>query len=112
MGVTFSAPFQLNTDADYTKPQWQPNLSVSPAGTLFATWYDGRRESASCTAGQSGTPVLQDVLAQVQRQRRDLVACRHALGCSQPAAARNQTLASSQPMRATTTTARRCSPST
>ena len=45
-GVTFSAPFKLNTDAT-TRPQWQPNLSVSPAGTLFATWYDAR-ESASC----------------------------------------------------------------
>ena len=29
MGVTFSAPFQLNTDTDHTKAQWQPNLSVS-----------------------------------------------------------------------------------
>src|SRR6266403_2058127 len=28
-GTTFSAPFKLNTDAT-TRPQWQPNLSVSP----------------------------------------------------------------------------------
>ena len=28
-GVTFSAPFKLNTDTDATKAQWQPNLSVS-----------------------------------------------------------------------------------
>jgi hypothetical protein len=48
-GVTFGAPFKLNSDAT-TRPQWQPNLSVSPAGTLFATWYDAR-ESASCTKG-------------------------------------------------------------
>ena len=46
-GVTFGAPFKLNTDST-TRPQWQPNLSVSQAGTLFATWYDAR-ESASCT---------------------------------------------------------------
>jgi hypothetical protein len=47
--VTFGAPFKLNSDAT-TRPQWQPNLSVSPAGTLLATWYDAR-ESASCTKG-------------------------------------------------------------
>ena len=46
-GVTFSAPFKLNSDAT-TRPQWQPNISVSPSGTLLATWYDGR-EFASCT---------------------------------------------------------------
>src|SRR5438094_7812989 len=53
-GVTFGAPFKLNTDAT-TRPQWQVNLSVSPAGTLFATWYDAR-ESASCTAGNPAVP--------------------------------------------------------
>jgi hypothetical protein len=53
-GVTFSAPFKLNTDAT-TRPQWQPNISVSDAGTLFATWYDGR-ESASCTRGSPAVP--------------------------------------------------------
>jgi hypothetical protein len=37
-GVTFSAPFQLNSNTEATKAQWQPNLSVSEAGTLFATW--------------------------------------------------------------------------
>ena len=48
-GVTFSAPFQLNTNTDPTKAQWMPNLSVSEAGTLFATWYDETpRTSASC----------------------------------------------------------------
>src|SRR5580765_4135444 len=48
-GVTFSAPFQLNANTDPTKAQWQPNLSVSEAGTLFATWYDETpRTSASC----------------------------------------------------------------
>ena len=53
-GVTFGAPVLLNTDGG-TRPQWQPNLSVSPTGTLLATWYDAR-ESASCVAGDPGTP--------------------------------------------------------
>jgi hypothetical protein len=53
-GVTFSAPFKLNSDST-TRPQWQPNLSVSPAGTLFATWYDAR-ESTTCTRGNPGVP--------------------------------------------------------
>jgi hypothetical protein len=53
-GVTFSAPLKLNTDAT-TRPQWQPNLSVSSTGSLLATWYDGR-ESASCTRGSPGVP--------------------------------------------------------
>ena len=48
-GSTFSAPLKLNTDAT-TRPQWQPNLSVSPTGSLLATWYDGR-EFANCTYG-------------------------------------------------------------
>ncbi len=48
-GVTFGAPFQLNTNTDVTKAQWMPNLSASDAGTLFATWYDETpRTSASC----------------------------------------------------------------
>ncbi|MGH8095402.1 MAG: hypothetical protein ACREIF_18365 [Chthoniobacterales bacterium] len=53
-GVTFSAPFKLNTDTT-TRPQWQPNISVSPSGTLLATWYDGR-DSASCTKGNAAVP--------------------------------------------------------
>jgi hypothetical protein len=48
-GVTFGAPVQLNSNTDPTKAQWMPNLSVSEAGTLFATWYDETpRTSASC----------------------------------------------------------------
>jgi hypothetical protein len=50
-GATFGAPFKLNSDAT-TRPQWQPNLSVSPTGTLLATWYDAR-DSASCTRGNA-----------------------------------------------------------
>src|SRR5438094_1312452 len=53
-GVTFGAPLKLNTDATL-RPQWQANLSVSPTGTLLATWYDAR-ESANCVAGDPGTP--------------------------------------------------------
>ncbi|PYJ23982.1 MAG: hypothetical protein DME99_01090 [Verrucomicrobia bacterium] len=53
-GVTFGAPVKLNTDAT-TRPQWQPNLSVSPTGTLWATWYDAR-ESANCQVGNTGIP--------------------------------------------------------
>src|SRR5204862_7651972 len=47
-------PLKLNTDAT-TRPQWQVNLSASPAGTLLATWYDAR-ESANCVAGDPNTP--------------------------------------------------------
>jgi len=55
-GVTFSAPFKLNTDAT-TRPQWQPNLSVSPAGTLFATWYDARETAGpDCSYGNPAAP--------------------------------------------------------
>src|SRR2546428_4138930 len=49
IGVTFSAPLKLNTDAT-TTAQWQPNLSVNANGSLFAMWYDGR-EGTSCTPG-------------------------------------------------------------
>ena len=53
-GSTFAAPFKLNSDAT-TRPQWQPNISASPTGTLLATWYDAR-DSASCTRGSPGVP--------------------------------------------------------
>src|SRR5437763_6953567 len=53
-GVTFGTPLKLNTDAT-TRPQWQPNLSVSPTGTLLATWYDAR-ESTDCTKGDPNVP--------------------------------------------------------
>ena len=53
--MTFSAPFQLNSNTDPTKGQWQPNLSVSGAGTLLATWYDETpRTSASCQPSNPG----------------------------------------------------------
>ena len=55
-GVTFSAPFQLNANVETTKAQWMPNLSVSEAGTLFATWYDeAPRTAASCQPSSPAT---------------------------------------------------------
>jgi len=53
-GVTFGTPLKLNTDST-TRPQWQPNLSVSPTGTLLATWYDAR-EGTDCVVGDENTP--------------------------------------------------------
>src|SRR5437762_9598168 len=59
-GVTFGAPFQLNGNTDATKAQWQPNLSVSDAGTLFAMWYDETpRVAASCQPSSTNTPCYQ-----------------------------------------------------
>ena len=60
MGVTFSAPLRLNDNVEPTKAQWQPNLSVSEAGTLFATWYDeAPRVAASCQPSSPATPCYQ-----------------------------------------------------
>jgi hypothetical protein len=53
-GQTFSAPVKLNTDTT-SRPNWQPNISVSPSGTLFAAWYDAR-ETTSCTEGDQNIP--------------------------------------------------------
>jgi hypothetical protein len=64
-GVTFAARLKLDTDSTI-RPQWQPNLSVSPTGTLLATWYD-TRESTSCTSGKPYRSLLPNVVAQVQR---------------------------------------------
>jgi hypothetical protein len=56
-GQTFSAPFQLNSNTDPTKAQWQPNLSVGSTGSLFAVWYDEReRTAASCQPSSPSTP--------------------------------------------------------
>ena len=54
-GQTFTAPFQLNSDTDPLKAQWEPSLSVSPSGTLFALWYDERDGggASTCIAGSS-----------------------------------------------------------
>ena len=53
-GQSFSAPLKLNTDAT-SRPQWEPNLSVSSSGTVLAVWYDAR-ESTGCTRGDSTVP--------------------------------------------------------
>ncbi len=53
-GVTFAAPFQLNTDAT-TRPQWQPNITVGDDGSLLAVWYDGR-EATTCSKGNPAVP--------------------------------------------------------
>src|SRR5437870_2152172 len=56
-GVTFSAPFMLNTNTDPAKAQWQPNLSVAADGSLLAVWYDEReRTAASCQPSSPSTP--------------------------------------------------------
>jgi hypothetical protein len=51
-GVTFSAPFQLNTDTT-TKAQWQPNLSAASDGSLLSVWYDERNATATCVKGST-----------------------------------------------------------
>jgi hypothetical protein len=53
-GVTFSAPFKLNTDTT-TRPNWQPNISVAEDNSLLAVWYDGR-EFTSCVKSDPNTP--------------------------------------------------------
>ena len=53
-GVTFSAPFQLNTDST-TRPNWQPNISAADDGSLLAVWYDAR-EFATCVKSDPNTP--------------------------------------------------------
>jgi hypothetical protein len=53
-GVTFSAPFKLNSDGT-TRPQWQPNISVAEDNSLLAVWYDAR-ESTSCSKGNPAVP--------------------------------------------------------
>jgi len=54
-GQTFTAPFQLNSDTDPLKAQWEPSLSVSPSGTIFAVWYDERDGggASTCIAGSN-----------------------------------------------------------
>jgi len=49
-------PVKLNTDTGIAA-QWEPNLSVSPSGTVFAVWYD-ERTGGTCTAGVN-TPCYQ-----------------------------------------------------
>ena len=54
VGFPFGTPVKLNTDAT-TRPQWQANISVSPTGTLSATWYDSHDFLTACS-GDPNTP--------------------------------------------------------
>ncbi len=55
-GQTFSAPFQLNTNTDVTKAQWQPNLSVASDGSLLSVWYDEREGTTPCQPSNPTKP--------------------------------------------------------
>ncbi len=45
-GLTWSAATRLNTDSGI-RLQWQPALSVSPAGHVFVSWYDARNTTGN-----------------------------------------------------------------
>ena len=53
-GVTWGTPVKLNTDSGRAM-QWQPSLTASADGVLFASWYDQREVNGgadlNCTAG-------------------------------------------------------------
>src|SRR4029077_13740922 len=55
-GVTWAAPVKLNTDTG-TAMQWQPSLTATAGGVLFASWYDQREVNGgadlNCTPGSS-----------------------------------------------------------
>jgi hypothetical protein len=55
-GLTFGTPVKLNTDTG-TAMQWQPSLTASQGGALFASWYDEREANGgadlNCTPGSS-----------------------------------------------------------
>jgi hypothetical protein len=56
-GVTFSAPFMLNTDGLFDKGQWEPSLSVGLDNSLLAVWYDERESSPlGCQPSSPSTP--------------------------------------------------------
>jgi BNR/Asp-box repeat len=58
-GVTWGAPVKLNTDTG-TAMQWQPSLTATQGGQLFASWYDQREVNGgsdlNCTVGSSAQP--------------------------------------------------------
>ena len=41
LGATWSAPFQLNTDAS-GRAQWMPSVNTTTGGAVFVKWYDRR----------------------------------------------------------------------
>ena len=54
-GQTFSAPVKLNTDTT-SRPNWQPNISVSPSGHPVRGVGNAARETTSCTEGDQNIP--------------------------------------------------------
>jgi hypothetical protein len=58
-GLTWGTPVKLNTDAG-TAMQWQPSLTATQSGALFASWYDEREVNGgadlNCTVGSSSQP--------------------------------------------------------
>jgi len=58
-GLTWTAPVKLNTDTG-TAIQWQPSLTATQGGALFASWYDQREVNGgadlNCTVGLSTQP--------------------------------------------------------
>src|SRR5207249_814871 len=55
-GLTWGMPVKLNTDSG-TAMQWQPSLTVTQSGALFASWYDQREVNGgadlNCMVGSS-----------------------------------------------------------
>jgi hypothetical protein len=55
-GANWSVPLKLNTDAG-TAMQWQPSLTATQNGVLFASWYDGREANGgndlNCAVGST-----------------------------------------------------------
>jgi len=53
-GLTWGTPVKLNTDSG-TAMQWQPSLTVTQSGTIFASWYDSREANSgndlNCAVG-------------------------------------------------------------
>src|SRR5438874_1728855 len=53
-GLTWGTPVKLNTDTG-TAMQWQPSLTATQGGMLFASWYDGREANGgsdlNCAVG-------------------------------------------------------------
>jgi hypothetical protein len=55
-GLTWGTPVKLNTDSG-TAMQWQPSLTTTQSGMIFASWYDEREVNGgadlNCTVGSS-----------------------------------------------------------
>src|SRR5256886_11805771 len=53
-GLTWGTPVKLNHDTG-TAMQWQPSLTATQGGMLFASWYDGREANSgsdlNCAVG-------------------------------------------------------------